>query len=318
MEYFYIGIALIPLFFVGSLANIYTLYCLVKRKQRKDVVRKFGNLETLLFTLTISDTIFSLGYLPIKITIYLLNPTMKEKPRYFGYMDAACFWSSTLITILIAANNYVKIFWPQKYHRLLSRKRIRALVILVMLISAVIPLVIFPAIQIFGALMLLAFVFIIITLFVLYYLIRKTMKRSQTQVESHKTGSNNTENNMRARKKQIAQRKVTKNILVLLLAYSVCCSTLLVCILLYIISPSRSKKEMVKFGGYVMSLNCIIDPCVYVLKNNGLGRKMLRRKVTEKNRGLNIREGLTRDMADSSHVDGDYFVLNKEGTKTTL
>ena len=317
MEYFYLGIALIPLMLVGCVANLYTLYCLVKRKQRiGNVANKFGNLETLLLALTISDTVFCLGNLPVKTTIYLLHPAMKEKPRYLGYMDAACFWSSSLIIILIAANNYIKISRPQKYHQMLSRRRIQALVTVVVLVSVSISLIIFPQIRIFGVISVLMFLFTITMLSVLYFLISRTMKYSQARVDMH--AGNNNENNLRAGKKHLAQRRVTKNILVLVLAYFVCCLSVLVCLVLFIISPSRSTKELVKFGTYVMSLSCIIDPCVYVLKNKGLGRKTLKRKVAEKTKGTVLRESSTRDITDeSSNTHGKCFLINKEKVGST-
>ena len=154
MIYLYLGIANIPILIVGGLANVFTFYCLVTFKQRNSQQRSqkasFGNLEILLLALNISDSFFCLGDLPVKIVIYILNPKMEDKPRFLGYMDGICFWSSSMIVILIAFNNYLKISSPHNYQDKMSRKRIYAFLALISVVSLILPAMIFVNLRVNG------------------------------------------------------------------------------------------------------------------------------------------------------------------------
>ena len=133
MTFLYLGIANVPILLVGGIANIFTFYCLVTFKKKGSSKTSFGNLEILLLALNISDTYICLGNLPVKIVTYILNPNMKDKPKFLGYMDGIGFWSSSLIVILIAYNNYLKISSPHNYHDRMPTKRIYIFLALILM-----------------------------------------------------------------------------------------------------------------------------------------------------------------------------------------
>ena len=294
MVYLYLGIVNIPLLIVGGLANLFTFYCLVTFKKKSSPKTSFGNLEILLLSLNISDTFMCLGNLPVKIATYILTEELTVKPTHLRYLDTIGFWSSSLIVILIAFNNYLKISSPHNYHSRMSRKRIYKILALILVVSVVLPIMLFINIRVISILTIVLFVVTVSLLSYMYRLITKAMKNATNRIGNKSKASE--------AKNRIMERKVTKNVLTIVVAYALCSLTILVTLTIFAAAPSNATKKFVKFGVYVMTFNSIINPCIYVLNNKSY--RKLRRRTSKK---VDVIDGRHHSisMANDNHSSKD-------------
>ena len=294
MIHFYLGIANIPILISGGILNIFAFYCLVTFKQRsrtqKSQKGSFGNLEILLLALNISDSFLCLGDLPVKIVIYILNPKMTDKPRFLGYLDGICFWSSSMIVILIAFNNYIKISSPHNYPDRMPRKRIYTFLALILAISLILPAMIFVHLRVNGVLLIALYLVTVSLLSYLYRMITKVMKNANNRITNKSKASEI--------KNREIEKKVTKNVLTIIIAYALCSLTILVMLTIFAIAPNENTEKLIKFGVYFMTVNSIINPCIYVLNNKSY--RNLRRGTSNKVTVKNVQPSSQNDIPSSS------------------
>ena len=177
-DYFHLGIVYIPISLIGGTINLTALYCLIKYRSRN--ITNFGNHEKLLTTLSFSDLFFCLVTLPLKIVTFMVNAEMETRPIYILYTTMVSFWSSTLLIVLIASNQYIIVSRPGK---VVPKKHIMFFIVLTQVYSITGPAIIFANVKIAVLLNASLSSVILITLPVLYVLIFRKMRSSRRKTQ---------------------------------------------------------------------------------------------------------------------------------------
>ena len=205
------------------------------------------------------------------------HPCNQEILVYPSYLDGICFCSSSLIVILIALNNYLKISSPHNYHDRMPKKRIYSFLALTLVTSLILPALIFVNMRVKSMLLIALYLVTVSLLSYLYRKITKVMKNASNRITTKSKASE-------VKNKEI-EKKVTKNVLTIVIAYALCSLTILVMLTIFAITPNENTVKLVKFGVYFMTINSIINPCIYVLNNKSYRKLRCRttNKVTIKN-----------------------------------
>ena len=149
---------------------------------------------------------------------------------------------------------------------------------LILVISLVLPVVLFISLRVTAVLTIALFLVTTTLLSYLYRLITKAMKNAHNQIQNKSKASE--------AKNRIIERRVTKNVLIIVIAYALCSLTMLITLIIFAAASSENTNKLVKFGLYVMTFNSIINPCIYVLSNKSY--RKLRRRSTKK---VDVNEG---------------------------
>ena len=186
MEYFFLGIAYIPLSIVGSILNVYGLYSLLKFIQKKNHL-EFGNFERLILALNISDSLTCSIGLPMKIILFMLNTTTLRKVKYVYSIDVICQLASLLLLTGISFNNYVKITKsPTKYGSMLTKRKINAFIVAVYIFSSLIFILMVVDIKVTTCVVICVFLISSAVMIKSYVAIVKELKRSKWKMKRGK------------------------------------------------------------------------------------------------------------------------------------
>ena len=177
----------VPLSLIGSIINSTALYCLWYIKRNSEL----SNSDKLVLTLNLADTVFSAIILPTKIMSYFLNPGLKSKPRYHGYMDGVNIVFTSFIISLIAFNRYIKISKAPRHHVIFSKIRLHRILAIILIISLLLPALIFVDLALLANISVLMLISTNILLFVFYTLIKRTIKASRRRIAARINVNNN-------------------------------------------------------------------------------------------------------------------------------
>ena len=93
----------------------------------------------------------------------------------------------------------------------------------------------------------------------------------------------------------IIERRVVKNVLILMVVYFGFSLTAIILVFLYTLVPgNQNKLDPVRYGVFIVSLKAIINPLIYVLKNKNY-RKIVKKFLPR----CFQRKGVTMNMNDS-------------------
>ena len=257
----------IPLSLIGSIINITALYCLWCTKRNSTL----SNSDTLVLSLNTADTVFLAIILPSKFMSYIVEPDLKSKPRYHGYMDAVNIYFTSFLISLIAFNRYIKISKASRHHIILSKARLRVILVLGLTLSLLLPIHIFFNITLFAKLSPLILISTNILLFVLYALIIRTVKLSRKRMVAQMNQTGNTSATQEV-VVNIRESRLSRNVLILISAYFFCCFCLFAMLINHVIEPNTKNLDLVKIGVWFMSLNSVINPIIYTLRNHAYQR----------------------------------------------
>ena len=263
----------IPLSLIGSIINITALYCLWCIKRNSEL----SNSDKLVLTLNTADTVFSAIILPLKITSYFLNPDLKSKPRYHVNMDGVNIFFTSFIISFIAFNRYIKMSKASRHHVILSKTRLHRILALGFILSLLLPTLIYIDITLMANISALMLISTNIQLFVFYALIKRTTKASRRRIGARKNVNNNGNGTTSISKTQDVvvsnrERRLSRNVLILMSAYFFCCFCLFAMLINHSIKESSTSFDLIKIGVWFMSLNSVINPVIYTLRNHAYQR----------------------------------------------
>ena len=271
----------IPLSLIGSILNVIALYCLWCTKRNSTL----SNSDKLILVLNTADTVFSAIILPTKVASYILEPDLRSKPRYHCYMDAVNIFFTSFVISLIAFNRYIKISKASRHHVILSRTRLRNLLITGMTLSLMLPTIIFLDLIVFANLSAFLLFSTNIQLIVFYALITRTTRSSRRRINA-RTKSVGNSIGIRGNHEVVVNSRVSRlshNVLILMSAYFFCCFCLFAMLINLIVKPNQKNTDLIKIGVWFMSFNSVINPIIYTLRNRAYQRILI--SLFRKNEG---------------------------------
>ena len=258
----------IPLSLIGSIINITALYCFWCTKRNSTL----SNSDKLVLALNTADTVFLAIILPSKVMSYIVEPELKSKPRYHGYMDAVNFFFTSFLISLIAFNRYIKISKASRHHVILSKARLHGILMTALTLSLLLPILIFFNLTLIAKLMSLILISTNILLFVFYALIKRTIKLSRTRIAAQMNQMGNSTSATQEVVVNSRESRLSRNVLILISAYFFCCFCLFAMLINHLVEPNQKNLDFVKIGVWFMSLNSVINPIIYTLRNHAYQR----------------------------------------------
>ena len=258
----------IPLSLIGSILNITALYCFWCTKRNSTL----SNSDTLILALNTADTVFLAIILPSKFMSYIVEPELKSKPRYHGYMDAVNFSFTSFLISLIAINRYIKISKASRHHLILSKGRLHGILVTGLTLSLLLSISMFFSLTLIANLMSLILISTNVLLSVFYALIIRTVRLSRRRIAAQMNQMGNDASTTEETNANSRESRLSHNVLILMSGYFFCCFCLFAVLINHVIEPTQKNKDLVKIGVWFMSLNSVINPIIYTLRNHAYQR----------------------------------------------
>eukprot|EP00111_Clytia_hemisphaerica_P015974 TCONS_00047256-protein len=261
-DYYYYGIANIPIAIIGFIINCLALYCMWKLFHN----RGFGlsNANCFLLALNLWDTLTCLVIIPAKCAYYMENKCLDDQPGIFKYTAAINTYCSSFFIALIAFNRYLAFSRPFKHQSILTRERVLVLLAFALGMGLVVPIMLFFRLRCFRILCMIIAILLMCAILIFYGLILKSVEDSRSAVRSFR---HNNENRIQGR-----QRRINLNVVMILTAYITSLSCQYGFVLNHMIKQTTQSQVDIDIGTLIYNMNCVCNPMIYVLRSSSYRR----------------------------------------------
>ena len=237
---------------VGSVLNIFALYCFWKTRH----TRRTASTNQILLSLNLHDTVNCVILIPMSAGFHLSQTTNCIAQVLYISISVRSVWYSSFLVLLIAVHRYNKVTTLSPVSQAVQMKRLFRInmAVLGIIVFTILLIIISPASSFMtGITNLLVILVVIITLPIIYFKLVLVLRASQRRVQSDRSNQIN--------------NQITINVLILMTCYFMC--NLLLFNSTLIIATTPAKKGNVVNGriGLIMhSFTSCINPFIYLFR----------------------------------------------------
>ena len=251
-EFLSIGYTYASIAVVGSVLNIFALYCFWKTRH----TRRTAPTNQILLSLNLHDTINCVVFIPISAGVHLSQTTNCIAHTVYVSTGIYSLWYSSFLVLLIAVHRYNKVTTLSLDSQAVQMKRLTrinmaglGIIVLASLALGILPV---PS-KTTGAANTVAIILTMIILPIVYFKLVRVLRASQQRVQSNRSNQIN--------------NKITINVLILMTCYFMCNILLFVIAILIITKQVQANIFfLAKIGVIMLSCTSCINPFIYLFR----------------------------------------------------